>query len=150
LSEKEEKHMSPQTIKILIAGVLFLHGIAHLGALAALLVNRGGHNTDGWLSARSWLFPSLAPDAATTVASAFWVLSTIGFVAAASSFWGLLIPGDFWRQLAVASSIVSATGIVLFLGTWPTFNTLAALAVNVAVLVTQLWLHWPPQALFGK
>jgi hypothetical protein len=142
--------MSAQTIRLLIAGVLFLHGIAHLGALAALLVNRGGHDTDGWLPARSWLFPSLAPDAATTVASAFWVLSAIGFVAAALSFWGLLIPGDLWRQLAVASSIVSATGIVLFLGTWPVFNTTAALGVNIAVLVALLWLHWPPIELFGK
>jgi len=94
--------------------------------------------------------PLLAASVATTVASIFWVLSTIGFVAAAMSFWGVLVPGDAWRQLAVASSIVSALGIVLFFGTWPTFNTFAALAVNIAVLVTQLWLHWPPQAMFGK
>lgn len=33
---------------------------------------------------------------------------------------------------------------------WPTFNTLAALAMNTAVLVTQLWLHWPPRTMFGK
>jgi len=140
--------MSTQTIRLLVAGVLFLHGIAHLGALAALLVNRGGHNTDGWLPARSWLFPSLAP--ATFAASAFWVLSAIGFVAAALSFWGLLIPGGLWRQLAVASSILSATGIVLFLGTWPVFNTTAALGVNIAVIMALLWLHWPPIELFGK
>jgi hypothetical protein len=31
-----------------------------------------------------------------------------------------------------------------FIGTWPTFNTLAALGVNVAVLVALLGLHWPP------
>jgi hypothetical protein len=30
------------------------------------------------------------------------------------------------------------------------FNTLAALGVNVAVLVTQLWAKWPPQAMFGR
>lgn len=30
------------------------------------------------------------------------------------------------------------------------FNTFAALGVNVAVLVTQLLLHWPPPAMFGK
>jgi hypothetical protein len=29
---------------------------------------------------------------------------------------------------------VSLTGIGLFLGTWPTFNTVAAIAVNVGVL----------------
>lgn len=60
------------------------------------------------------------------------------------------MPGDVWRQLATASAIVSTLGIVLFFGTWPTFNTIAALAVNIAVLVTQFWLHWPPQAMFGK
>ena len=142
--------MSAQTIKLFIAGVLLLHGLGHVGALGALVAQGRVVSTGSWLRARSWLFPSLAASVATTVASIFWVLSTIGFVAAAMSFWGVLVPGDAWRQLAVASSIVSALGIVLFFGTWPTFNTLAALAVNIAVLVTQLWLHWPPQVMFGK
>jgi len=84
------------------------------------------------------------------VASAFWVLSAIGFVAAAMSLWGILVPGDMWRQIAVVFAIVSGLGIVLFWGTWPAFNMLAALGVNIAVLVTQLWLHWPPQTMFGK
>ena len=142
--------MSTQTIRLIIVGVLFLHGIAHLGALATLFVNRAGHDTAKWLPARSWLFPSLTPDAATTIASAFWVLSTIGFVAAVLSFWGILIPGDLWRLLAVVTSIVSATGIVLVLGTWPIFNTTAALGINIVVLVALLWKHWPPIGLFGK
>lgn len=142
--------MSTQTIKLVIAGLLLLHGIAHLGALAALLVNRAGGDTDGWLPARSWLSPSLAPDTGTAVATAFWVLSAIGFVAAALSFWGLLLPEDLWRQLAVASSVVSALGIGLFLGTWPVFNTTAALGVNIAVLVALVGLHWPPIEMFAK
>jgi len=142
--------MPAQTVKLLIAGLLFLHGIAHLGALAALLVNRAGGHTDGWLPARSWLSSSLTQGAATNVAIAFWVLSAVGFVAAALSFWGLLIPGHLWRQLAIASSIVSATGIVLFLGTWPAFNTTAALGINIAVLVALVWLHWPPFEMFAR
>lgn len=128
--------MSTQTIKVLIAGALLVHGLGHLTGFV--------------LPARSWLFPSLAPPAARTVASIFWVLSTIGFVAASMSFWGILVPGDAWRPLAVASAIVSILGIALFIGTWPTFNTLAALGVNIAVLVALIWLHWPPQAMFGK
>jgi hypothetical protein len=147
---KEENNMSAQTIKLIIAGALLLHGLGHGGALAALFAHSRGMDTGSWLPARSWLFPSLATRVTTTVASIFWILSLIGFVAAALSFWGVLVPGDVWRQLALTSSIVSALGIVLFFGTWPTFNTLAALGVNVAVLVTQLWLHWPPQAMFGK
>jgi hypothetical protein len=49
----------------------------------------------------------------------------------------------------VASAIVSLAGIVLFFGTWPTFNTLAALTVNIAVPVA-VSIHWPPESLFGQ
>jgi len=142
--------MSAQTIKVLIAGGLLLHGLGHGGAIGALVALGRGTSGGLWLPARSWLFPSLAAPTARTVATAFWVLSMIGFVAASMSFWGILVPGNAWRQLALASSIVSILGIAFFFGTWPTFNTLAALTMNIAVLVTQLWLHWPPQTMFGK
>jgi hypothetical protein len=144
--------MPDQTIKIVVAAVLLLHGLGHGGALGALIWIRfrPGDDTGAWRAARSWLFPSLSAVSATAIASVFWILSLIGFVAAAWSFWGVLVPGDVWRQLAVASAIISTLGIALFFGTWPAFNTLAALVVNIAVLVTQLWLHWPLQAMFGR
>jgi hypothetical protein len=144
--------MSTQTIKVLIAGTLMIHGFGYFGPLMAIAVNwtDRGTATGAWLPARSWLFPSLPAPATTIVASIFWILSLIGFVAAALSFWGILVPGEVWRQLAVASAVVSTIGIALFIGTWPTFNTLAALGVNIAVLVTQLWLYWPQSLMFGK
>ena len=142
--------MSAQTIKILIAGVLLVHGLGHIGALIALIAIGRGVPSGKWRAARSWLFPSLSPSAARTIASIFWILSMIGFVAASMSFWGVLLPGEMWRPLALLFSVVSMLGILLFIGTWPAFNTLAALAVNIAVLVTQLWLHWPPLDMFGK
>lgn len=139
-------------MKLLIGGALLLHGLGHGGALGALIWigRRPGTDTGGWLAARSWLLPSLSAPAAATAAGVFWVVSLIGVTAASMSFWGILVPGDAWRPLALTSSITSTTGILLFVGNWPAFNTLAALGVNAAVLVTQLWLRWPPQALFGK
>ena len=49
-------------------------------------------------------------------------------------------------------AIAVATGfwIMLFARTWPVFNTIADLSVNVAVLVTQLSLRWPEPATFGR
>ena len=143
--------MSDQTIKLIAAGVLLLHGLSHGGALGALawIRLRPGSNTSDWLAARSWLIPSLPDDTATTLASAFWIVSLIGFVVAAMSFWGVIIPGGVWRPLAVAAALASATGIVLFFGTWPMFNTLAALGVNAAVLVAVLWLRWSPDVMVG-
>jgi hypothetical protein len=46
--------------------------------------------------------------------------------------------------------MISLSGIVLFLGTWPAFNTLASLSVNAAVLISQLVLRSPPRAMFGN
>ena len=140
--------MTDQTIKLIAAGVLLVHGLGHGGALAALawIRLRPGTPTGDWLAARSWLVPSLPGDTATTIATAFWIVSLVGFVIAAMSFWGVVIPSSACEPLAVASAVVSIAGIAFFFGTWPMFNTLVALGVNVAVLVALLWLHWPPQA----
>ncbi len=129
-----------------------IHGLGHGGALGALLwiALRPGDSTGGWHAARSWLLPSLPTATAGTLASVIWLLAMIGFVAAALSFWGILVPGDWWRTLAIASAVVSLLGITLFFGTWPPFNTVAALAVNVAVLVSQIWMRWPPQAMLQR
>jgi hypothetical protein len=144
--------MNEQVLKLIIAGALLLHGLGHGGALGALIwiARRPGTNTGGWLPARSWLFPSLATSTAGLVASSFWVLALAGFVVAATAFWGILLPGQMWRPTAIAAAVVSLLGIVLFIGTWPAFNTVAALAMDAAVLLALLWLHWPSQAMFGN
>ncbi len=144
--------MSDQMLKLVITGALALHGLGHGGALGALawIRLRPGTPTGDWLAARSWLVPSLRADTATSLAGAFWIASLVGFVIAAMSFWGVILPDDVWRPLAVVSALVSIAGITCFFGTWPMFNTLAALGVNVAVLGAVLWLHWPPDAVLGR
>jgi hypothetical protein len=137
-------------LHLVIGGVLLVHGLGHGGAFGALLWIRlrPGASTGSWSAARTWLMPSLPNETAATLASAFWIAAMVGFVMAALSFWGVILPIDAWRSVALGSSVVSLIGIVLFLGTWPAFNTVAALAVNVAVLVA-VWAGWPPQSLFG-
>jgi hypothetical protein len=144
--------MSNQMLRWVVGGVLMVHGLGHGGALAALawIHGRPGTETGAWLAARAWAMPTLTSDRATVIASAFWVVSLVGFVVAALSFWGVFVPADWWRPVGVAAALVSIAGIVLFFGTWPMFNTLAALGVNVAVIVAVLWLHWPLQATFGR
>lgn len=143
--------MSDQTIKLLAAGALLLHGLGHGGALGALAWIRFSPSSSGpWLAARSWLVPSLSTDGATALAGLFWVASLVGFLITAMSFWGVLVPAEVWRPLGVGSALVSGTGIVLFFGIWPMFNTLAALGMNAAVLVAVLGLNWPSQAVVGS
>ena len=140
--------MSADTARGLVFGALVIHGLGHGGALGALIwmALRPSDPTGGWQAARSWLLPALPAATVTPIAGAFWIVAMLGFVVAAVSFWGIGLPGEAWRSLAIGSAIVSLVGITLFFGTWPPFNTLAALAVNVAVLISLLWLRWPAPA----
>ena len=142
----------PGDLRAVIFGVLLVHGLGHGGALGALLwlARWPGSTTGGWQAARSWVLPGIEPSTATAVAGAFWILSLVGFVAAALAFWELVLPNEVWRPVAVLAAIVSLAGIVLFLGTWPTFNTLAAIGVNLAVLVTQVWMRWPSDVAIAR
>jgi len=128
--------MSTNTIRILIAGALIVHGV--------------GHVLGFWMPARSWLMPNAGESSIRTISSIFWVLAAGGFILSFLGFLGFVVPADWWRTLAVVFSIVSLLGLALFWGTWPAFNTIGAFAMNIAILVTQLWFHWPPADMFGK
>ena len=128
--------MSTQILRILIAGAMFVHGV--------------GHMLGFWMPARSWLFPSWGELTLRVISSTFWILAAVGFLTALLGFLGVLVPSDLWRPLAVGTALVSLLGLVLFWNTWPAFNTIGALGMNIVVLVTQLWLHWPPTSMFGK
>ncbi len=129
------------TVELVVFAALFIHGIGHAAALATLAViaYRPAIRTGNWLAARSRLLPSLSRPVAAVAASIFWVVSCVGFVVVALSWWGLL-SSDLWRPLAIGSAVISTVGIVLFFGTWPKFNTAAALGMNVvAVLLAVAW-----------
>ncbi len=69
-----------------------------------------------------------------------WLIPAIGFVAAG----GALLAGlDAWRALALASSVVSLVAIALFPQQLPTFSTVAAVAVDLAVVIGLTVLQWP-------
>lgn len=142
--------MNDDTLRLVVGGILLVHGIAHVGPIGAQLWIRSGHVTPAgsWSAARSWAAPGLSADAAGTVAGAFWVVSLVGFVLTALAFWGIGLPVDAWGPLGAGSALVSTAGIVLFAGTWPAFNTVAALGVNVGVIVAVL-IGWPPASVVG-
>ena len=138
--------ISPETIKIIIAFALFLHGIAHGKAFIELLIDAAGSRPERSLPVRSWLFPSFSRKTTAVLASVFWLLSTVGFIAAALAFWRNPVPDGAWMQWAVIAAIISTLGIVIFSGIWPgapsrklsTADTIIALVVNGAILIAFL------------
>lgn len=128
--------MSSTMLRLLIAGALLVHGI--------------GHTLGFWMPSRSWLLPNVGESSLKIMSRALWVLTVAGFLVTCLSFLGIVVPGEWWRALAVVFAFVSLSGLVLFWGTWPVMNMIGALAMNIAVLITQLWLRWPPNSFVGS
>jgi hypothetical protein len=137
--------VSDQWIRIIWFAMLLLHGLGHGGAMGALawIAARPNSSTGSWTAATSWLLPSMTTRTAALLANAFWLVSLVGFVAAALLFW---FGNDAGPPVAIVAAVASTAGIVLFFRNWPLFNTLAALTVNVIVLVALLVLRWTPPA----
>lgn len=150
--------LSTPVLRIIIVVALAAHGIAHAIALSGLVGQSVGGASASMVVVRSWLLPGLGHNAAAALAIPFWLVATVGFLLAALSFWGILVPDAPWRQIAVASAVASIVGIALFAGTWPgrpnelesMLDTGVAMTMNGAVLLALLWLHWPALAMFGK
>jgi len=130
-------------IQFLFIGALLLQIFSH--GMASIALIKDARQAEGRppVPLRSWLRPSLSIKAAAAIASVFWILATVGFLAAALSFTGVLLPTDVWRQFAAAACVVSTLGIVLFSGIWPgapnrklsQIDTAIALVINVVLLV---------------
>jgi len=150
--------MTSDTLRLIIAGSLLLHAIAHAVALSSLLAESLGLRKAAEGNPRSGPRLRLAPQAEAIVGSVIWAASTAGFLAAAAGFWGLLATGATWRTIAIASSCVSTLGIGIRGGDWPgsvsagrsKLNTLVAMTMNVAILVALVGLRWPPPGMFGR
>ncbi len=128
--------MSIQTIRILIAGALLVHGVGQ---------------TLGFFKVSNLLLFFKAPDPVIRIAGGIiWSLAAIGFVMASASFYGILLPSNWWRPLAIAFAVVSLVGLILLGRSWPVFNFIGATGMNIAVLVALLWYHWPPLEMFNR
>ena len=131
-------------VKILIAVVLFAHGIGHvLGPLQVFKVTAASPTWNG----DSWLLSGVTGQTVSNVIGlALWVVAMIGFVAASAVVMGWL-PASWWVPLAVVSSVVSLVAIALFPNAFPMTSTIAAAVVDVVVLAAVVVFKWAPTAL---
>lgn len=144
--------------RILIAGSLALHGLAHAVALLAAILQSLSGASPSRVTLRTRLRPGLRPQAAAAVAIPFWAIPSICCLAGAACFWGLLPWAEAWRSLALGGALISMLGIAAFSGIWPgspnrrrsMLNTAVAMAMNAAILAALLALGWPAPAMFGR
>jgi UPF0716 family protein affecting phage T7 exclusion len=128
--------MDTTVIRLIAAGVIGAHGLGHvLGWMPAW----GIAQFEG-VSSRSWLLTGLAGDGAARVAAGvLFLVPTLGFIAAAA---GLLLGLPWWRQVAVASAVVSLAATALFPQAFATSSTVGSVAVDLLVLYGLLVAGW--------
>lgn len=122
-------------LRLFIVLVLVAHGVGHSIGVA------GGWGSNAWGgSGESWLLTPVLGRSSSVLEGLIWLIPAIGFVAAG----GALLAGlDAWRALALASSVVSLVAIALFPQQLPAFSTVAAVVVDLAVLIGLTVLQWP-------
>lgn len=131
-------------VKIVIAVVLFAHGIGHV--LGPLQVFRVAQANPAW-AGDSWLLTGVAGQTVSNVVGlVLWIAAMIGFVAAAAVVMGWL-PASWWVPLAVGSSVVSLVAIALFPNAFPVTSTVGAVVVDAAVLAAVVVFKWAPTTL---
>ena len=140
--------MSGNTLRIVLAAILLIHGIGHfMGVIPALrLVEVKGWTSHSWL-----LTPIMGENGARILSIVLFLVCLIGFIAAGLALGGWLVPHEWWRTLAIVFSVVSLVTIVLFWQAFVVFfpNKVGALGVDIAVLVGVLWQNWPTEVALG-
>ena len=140
--------MSGTTLRIIIALVLFVHGIGHVMGILPIL----GFSTIETWNTRSWLLTGLLGDTITRIIGfILFAAALIGFVGATLGLMDWLVPHEWWRPLATVSAVISLVAIALFRNAFVAFfpNKIGAIAVDAAVLIGLLLANWPTEAQLG-
>jgi hypothetical protein len=127
--------------QLIIALILLAHGIGHI--MGPLQTFRLATINPRW-KGDSWLLSRIAGQTLTqAVGVVLWTAALVLFAILAAVAMGWL-PATWWQPLAVVASVTSLAAVALFPTAFPTFSTIGAVVVDVAVLAAALVLEWGP------
>lgn len=119
--------------RVLIAGVLVLHGLGHvMGFLAAWT-----SIPMGFVEGKSWLFSDgvLIDSVTGKIFGLFWLAALVGFVGAGI---GILVEEDGWRVFALAAAVISLLVILPWWNAVTPGSRVAAVLVDAVTLIAVL------------
>jgi hypothetical protein len=129
--------MEVPMLRLALATLVLAHGVGHILFLgpALRLVDWAGQTSHSWL-----LSAPLGDVPSRAVAGVVWSVSIVLFVGGVA---GYVTDAPWWRGAAVAASLVSLAGVVLFWDGLAMASAAMALTVDVVILVALLLAHWP-------
>ncbi len=137
-------------LRTLIGIFLIAHGLVHSGLAAAPIPNDPASKPGTFFTSvtRSWLLTGMRLDGAAIRNVGFGLvgLATLSFLMTGLGVLG--VPGlhAIWRGLAVLSASLSLVLLVVFWHPWLIFG----IALDLGMLVSILWAHWPTSSMIGS
>lgn len=135
---------------ILFGVFLILHGLVHAGLAAAPIPDDPSSKPGAFFTdvSRSWLLTGLKLSAPTVRATGIFLvaLATLGFAAAGLGVLGMSGLESIWRMAAIVSSGLSLLLLLVFWHPW----LIVGVLINVGVIISLLWVHWPSPGLIGS
>jgi len=136
-------------IRILIGLFFIAHGLVHLGLAAAPVPNDPASKPFAFFTAptRSWLLSSIGlnKSAIQTIGLTLVALATLMFIVAGLGVLG--VPGlhTTWGTLTVISAVFSLLLLGVFWHPW----LVIGVVLDLGILISLLWVHWPPQSMIN-
>jgi hypothetical protein len=134
-------------LRFLIGGMLIVHGL--IVAAQSPGAFRGGEPlaNPSWLKwwptalGQSWLLAGLGLEqtVAAWLAGVLWLIGGVALLVAGLGVFGVLVPQDWWRTLAVGGAGISLLMLLFYLHPFYGIGT----GLSAAILVALLWAHWP-------
>jgi hypothetical protein len=137
-----------------IAAILFVHGLIVCAQSSGSFNPGSGVQNPAWLNGwptalgQSWLLSRLGLEKTPVswLGGLLWLAGGLLLVAAGLGVMGFIVPNSLWRLLAAAGAAVSLFMLIIYLH--PLFGI--GVLLDVIILITLLWAHWPPVSAFGS
>jgi len=137
-------------IRVLIGIFLIAHGLVHSGLAAAPIPNDPNSKPGAFFTdpTRSWLLSGIGLNASAIRITGIVLvaLGTLSFIAAGLGVLGVSGLDSIWRIMTVVSAGSSLLLLVVFWHPWLFVGAL----LNIGILISLLWAHWPSPDLIGS
>ena len=137
-------------LRTLIGIFLIAHGLVHSGLAATPIPNDPASKPGAFFTAanRSWLLAGMGLNAPAIRYVGFGLVGLATFSFLLTGIGVLGVPGlhAIWRGLTVLSASLSLVLLVVFWHPWLIFG----IALDLGMLVSILWAHWPASGIVGS
>lgn len=134
-------------LRFLIGGLLSVHGLIVAGQAFGSFGNGSPVANPTWLKwwptalGQSWFLAGLGLERTVVAwfAGMLWLSGGVALVAAGLGVFGVLVPREWWRTLAIGGAGMSLLMLLLYFHPMMIVGT----GLSFAILLALLWAHWP-------